>query len=222
MYSLSTRSHGSFFESLSKGRMSVTRPRHVFGTGTIFQCKSSLGNHLAGIGSDDVDTQDAIRLRIGQKLHQTIGIHVRFRSRVGGERERSNLVVDLGFFQFGFILSDPCDFGVRVHDRGNGVVVDVAVILGDEFDCCHGFFFCFVCEHGAECAITDDTNVRDFRSVLRVDDQAAAVVSLDADSFEVEARGVRATADGYEDHVGVELRTRTSVRIVSAAEVGRK
>ena len=93
-----------------------------------------------------------------------------------------------------------------VHDAGDGVVVDVAVAFGDVFDGGDGFFFGFVREHGAEGAVADYADVREFGAILFVDYEAAFVVEFEADVFETEAGGVGAAADGYEDDVGVELR----------------
>lgn len=94
---------------------------------------------------------------------------------------------------------------MRVHDGGNGVVVDVTVALFDKFDGRDTFFFGFVCEHGAECAVADDADVREFGAVLFVDYETAFVVDFEADVFETETGGVRATADSYKNDVRVEL-----------------
>ena len=93
-----------------------------------------------------------------------------------------------------------------VHDAGDGVVVDVAVAFGYVFDAGDGFFFGFVREHGAEGAVTDYADVRQFGPVLFVDYEAAFVVDFEADVFKAQAGGVRSATDGYEDDVGVELR----------------
>ena len=94
---------------------------------------------------------------------------------------------------------------MRVHDAGDGIVVDVAVALGDVFDAGDGFFFSFVCEHGAEGAVADDADVWQLGAVLLVDYEAAFVVDVEADVFEPEAGGVGPAADGYEDDVCVQL-----------------
>ena len=94
---------------------------------------------------------------------------------------------------------------MRIHDGGNGVVVDVAVALFDKFDGCDAFFFRFVCEHGAEGAVADYTNVRELGTVLFVDYETAFVVDFEADVFQTETGRVGAAANGYEDDVRVEL-----------------
>ena len=95
---------------------------------------------------------------------------------------------------------------MRVHDGGDGVVVDVAVALFHEFDGCYAFFFGFMCEHGAEGAVTDDANVRELGAILFVDYEAAFVVNFEADVFQTKAGGVGTAPDGYEDDVRIELR----------------
>ena len=94
---------------------------------------------------------------------------------------------------------------MRVHDGGDGVVVDVAVVFGQVFDSGDAFFFRLVCEHGAESAVADDADVGEFGAVFGVDDQAAAVVGFETDGFEAEAGGIGAAANGDEDDVCVEL-----------------
>lgn len=93
-----------------------------------------------------------------------------------------------------------------VHDAGDGAIVDVTVALFDIFDRGNGFFFGFVGEHGAECAIADNTDVGEFGAVLLVDYEAAFVVDFEANVFEAKAGGVWAAADGDEDDVCIELR----------------
>ena len=92
-----------------------------------------------------------------------------------------------------------------IHDRGNGAVVYMAMTFGDVFDRCDGLFFCFVSEHGAEGAVADDADVREFGAVLLVYDQTALVVDIEPNIFEAQAGGVGSAANGYQDDVGIEL-----------------
>lgn len=185
--------------------MRVTRPADILCARTVLQRKCTLRNHLSRIRSHNVNTQNAVRLRISQEFHQTVGIQIRLCSAVCAEGECSDLVLHAGFFQFCLVLADPGDFGVGVHDRGDGVVVNVAVVLCDEFNGCDGFFFSLVCEHRSECAIANHANVWDLGAVFGVDDKTAAVVGFDANVLEAEALCVRAAADGDEDDVCFEL-----------------
>ena len=92
-----------------------------------------------------------------------------------------------------------------VHYGGNGVVIDVAMTLGDKFDGCNSFFFRLVCEHRAESAVAYDADVGKLGAILFIYYEAAFVVDFEANVFEAKAGGVRAAADGYEDDVRVEL-----------------
>lgn len=87
----------------------------------------------------------------------------------------------------------------------------MAVVFGDEFDGCHGFFFGFVREHGAEGAVTDDADVWQAGAVFLVDHEAAAVVGFEADVLEAEASSVGAAADGDEADITVDLTGRVLV-----------
>lgn len=72
---------------------------------------------------------------------------------------------------------------MSVHDARDGIIIDVAVRFRDELDGSDGFFFGLVREHGSECAVADDADVRDFGAIFGVDDEAAAVVHFEADFF---------------------------------------
>ena len=94
---------------------------------------------------------------------------------------------------------------MRVHDAGDGAVVDMAIALFDVLNCCDGFFFGFVREHRAKGAVTNDADVGKFGAVLLVDYEAAFVVDFEADIFEAEASSIGAAADGDKDNICVEL-----------------
>ena len=94
---------------------------------------------------------------------------------------------------------------MRVHDRGDCVIVDVAVALFDKLNGRHAFLFGLVCKHGAEGAVTDDADVGQFGAILFIDYEAAFGIDFEADVFKTESGGVRTAAAGYEDAIGVEL-----------------
>ena len=185
--------------------MRVARPRHILTARTILHCQHTLRDHLTRRTSNDMDPQNPIRLRVRQELDHTIRVQVRLRSRVRTEGEAADIVLDAVLLQLLLVGADPRDFGVRVHNAGNAIVVDVAVALCDVFDAGDGFFFGFVREHGTEGAVADDADVGELGAELLVDDQASAVVGFNADVFETEAGGVGASADGDENDVGFEL-----------------
>lgn len=84
-----------------------------------------------------------------------------------------------------------------IHDRGDGIVVDMAVAAFDVLNGRDAFLLGFVRQHGPEGAVADDTDVRNLGAVLLIDNKAAFVVDIKTNVFETEARGVCAAADGY-------------------------
>ena len=168
MYRLRIRRHGRLLERFRQRRMRVTGPRHILAARPVLNRQHTLGDHLARIRPHDVDPQDPIRLRVRDELHQALGLQVRLGARVGGKGEGSQSVFDPLFLELRFVLAHPGYFRVRVHDRGDGAVIHVAVTFGDVFDGCDGFFFRLVGEHGAERAVTDNSDVRVFGTVLLI------------------------------------------------------
>lgn len=183
----------------------MARPANVLSASSVLQCKRSLCNHLTGVRTHNVDTQYPVGLSIGEELHHTLGVEVRLGTAVGAEGKGADLVLHALLLEFGFVLADPGNFRVGVHDGWDGIIVDVAVVLGDEFDGCHGFLFGLVCKHGAEGAVADHADVWDLGAVFRIDDQTAAVVGLEADVLKAEILRVGTTANGDENDVCVEL-----------------
>lgn len=208
--SLAVGGHGSLLESLGERGVSVAGTSDVLSRGTVLESKSALSNHLAGVRADNVHTEDTVSLSVGEELDETFRVGIGLGAGVGAEGERAGLVLDAGLLELGLVLADPGDFGVGVHDAGDGAVVDVAVVLGDVLDGGDGLLLSLVGKHGAECAVTDDADVRDLGAVLLVDHEAAAVVGLKTDLLEAETGGVGATADGDEADVSVELEENVS------------
>src|SRR5690349_2020081 len=84
---------------------------------------------------------------------------------------------------------------MRVHDAGNGAIVDVAEALGNVFNAGDGFFFGFVCEHGTKRTVADDSNVWDFGAVFPVDYKPPTLIELETDVFDAQTRSVRSSAN---------------------------
>ena len=198
--------HGSLLEGLGQGRVSVACAGNILARSTVFDGQSGLSNHLTSVGTDDVDTENAVGLSIGDELHLALSVEVGLGTRVGAEGEGTDAVLYASGLDLGLVLANPGDFGVGVHDAGDGAVVDVAVVLGDVLDGGNGLLLSLVGKHGAECAVTDDTDVRDLGAVLLVDHEAATVVGLETNVLEAETSGVGATADGDEADIRLELR----------------
>ena len=183
----------------------MARPPHILTTRPILNRQRRLRNHLSRIRPNNMHAEDPIRLRITHKLHHPLRIQISLRPRIRRKRERADAVLDILLLELDLVLPHPRHLRVRVHDGGDGVVVYMPVGLGEVLDGGDGFFFAFVCEHGAEGDVADGADVRDLGAVFVVDDDAAFAVELEADLVEAEVLGEGAAADGYEGYVGVEL-----------------
>lgn len=113
---LPIRSHRRLLERLCQRRMRMTRPPHILARRAILDSQDPLRNHLARIRSHDMNPQYPIGLRVRHKLHHAVRLQVRLRPRIRGKGESADFVLDALLFELGFVLSDPCDFGVGVHD----------------------------------------------------------------------------------------------------------
>jgi len=195
--------HGGLLESLGESGVSVAGTGNILAGGTVFDGKGGLSNHLTGTGSDDVDTENAVGLSIGNELDDTLSVEVGLGARVGAEGERADVVLDTGGLDLGLVLANPSDLGVGVHNAGDGGVVDVAVTSLNVLDGGDGLLLGLVGQHGAESAVTDDTHVGNLGAVLLVDDETATVVLLDSNVLEVQALSVGLAADGDKDNIGV-------------------
>jgi hypothetical protein len=156
----------------------VTRPGDVFTAGTILDGEGSFGDHLTSIRTKDVNTEDAVSLSISDKLDETFSFKVGLGTRVGAEWEVANAVLDAGSLDFSFVLANPGDFGMGVHDARDSSVVDVSVALLDVFDGGDSFFFGLVSEHRAKGAVTDHTDMGSSGAVLLVDHEPALLIDL--------------------------------------------
>lgn len=203
MDGLGVSCHGGFFEGFSQGWVGVAGTCDVFAACTVFNGQGSFSNHLTGVGADDVDTEDAVGLGISDEFDLTFRVEVGLCSGVGAEWEGSDSVFDAGSLDFGFVLANPGDFRVGIHDAGDSGVVNVPVALFDIFDGSDGLFFGLVGQHGTESAVTDNTDVRSLGAIFLVNHQSTLVVSLEANIFKTEAFGVWSTSNSDEDNVRI-------------------
>lgn len=196
--------HGSLLEGFGESGVGVASAGNVLGGSTVLDGEGGLSNHLTGTGADDVDTENAVGLGIGDELNKTLGVEVGLGAGVGAEGEGTDIVLDTGSLNLSLSLANPSDLGVGVHDAGDGSVVDVAVAGLDIFDGGNGLLLGLVGQHGTEGAVTNDTDVGKLRAVLLVDNQAATLILLDSNLLQVQAIGVGTTANSDQDNVGVQ------------------
>lgn len=93
-----------------------------------------------------------------------------------------------------------------VHYTRNSAVVDMSIPLADILDGRDALFLRLVRQHSTEGDVTDHTNVGDLSAVLLVDDDTAALVSLNSNVLKAETGGVGPAADSNEDNVGINLK----------------
>lgn len=70
-------------------------------------------------------TKNAVSVLLHNKLHKALHVLVSLRARVSEEGEFANLVLCAFGLEFLFILANPGNLGMCVHDRGDDGVVDV-------------------------------------------------------------------------------------------------
>lgn len=202
MDSLVVSSHGSLLESFRKSGVGMASTGNVLGRGTVLNGKSSLGDHLTSVGTNDVSTENAVGLLVRKNLDKALSVEVGLGTGVGNEGELTDVVGNTGSLELLLRLADPSDLGVGVHDGGNDVVVDVTVAVLDELDGSNTLLLGLVGEHGTKSDITNDSNVGLVGAELRVHDDATLVVNLNTDLVKTKASGVGATANGNEQDIG--------------------
>ncbi len=205
MNSFRVGGHRGLLEGLSKCGVGVACASNILARGTILQSQGSFSNHLTRAGANDVDSEQTIGLGVGKHLHHTVRVKVGLRPGVGAEGESADGVLGTGLLQVLLGLADPGDLGVRVHDRGDAAIVDVAITLLDELDSCDTLLLCLVRKHGAESGVSDAANVGELGTILRVNDDTSTVIKLKANVLEAQTSGVWATSNGNQDNVGIEL-----------------
>lgn len=204
MDGLGVGGHGGLLEGFGEGRVGVTRAGNVLARSTIFDGKSGLCDHLTGAGADDVHTENAVGLGIGDELDNTLSVEVGLSTRVGAEGEGTDAVLDAGFLDLALVLANPGDFGVGVHNARDGGVVDVAVTLLDVLDGGNGLLLSLVGKHGTESAVTDNTDVAGLGAVFLVDHQTAPVILLETGVLKSETLSVRSAADGDKNDISIQ------------------
>jgi hypothetical protein len=108
--------HACLLERLTQSGMGVAGSGQIFGTSSVFNGNDRLGNHFTRIRSNNVRSQNLVRLGTGQDLDETVGGTVGSCSTIGRERKVTLVVLDTRLLQFFFRLSDRRHFGVRVND----------------------------------------------------------------------------------------------------------
>src|SRR6185437_9464526 len=125
--------HGGFLDRLGQRRMRVAGAGDVLGGSAEFHGDDGFGDHVAGVGADEVHAEHAVGLGVGEDFHEAFGGLVHLGTAVGGHRKLADVVGDAGGFQFLFRFYDGGDFRIGVDHVWNGVVVYVAGLPDQNF-----------------------------------------------------------------------------------------
>ena len=185
--------------------MSEAGAGHVFGAAAVFHVRAGRGDHLGRALGDHLDAEELVGLGAGDDLDETRGAVGSDRAAVAGELELTDGDFDVLGLGFGFGEADAGDFGVGVDDARDDAVVHVALLAGEVLGDRDAFFFGLVREHRAGDDVTDGVDAGQVGLVVSVDDDAAALVELEAGLLGAEAGRVGLAADGDEDLVSGEF-----------------
>jgi hypothetical protein len=110
-------------------------PRNILRARTVLNGKNSLRDHLTCVRTDNMYTEQLVGFLLRYHLNLTFGVEVGLRTRVGREREFTDVVLDAGSLELLLILTDPRNLRVRVDNGWYGMVVDVTMAGLDELNC---------------------------------------------------------------------------------------
>lgn len=105
----------------------MASPSNIFRTCTVLNGKHTLSNHLTSVRTNNMDTKNLIRLLFRDEFHKTFSVQIGLGTRVGSEAEFADIVLDAFSLEVLLSTADPGNFRVCVNDRGNGIVIDVAM-----------------------------------------------------------------------------------------------
>ena len=133
----------------------MTGSRNILRRAAEFDNSHNLLNEISGIRTNNVATEDFVRLRIRQDFHEPVRIAVAPRPAIRHERKPTGFVRATCCFQFLFRFADGGDFRPGINDTRNGIVVDVARLPCEDFRDNNTFVFRFVGQHGPRDTIAD-------------------------------------------------------------------
>ena len=194
--------HCSFLEGLADGRVGKAGAGDIFGAAAVFHMSAGGGNHFRGALGDHLDAEKFVGLGAGDDLDETVSAVGSNRAAVAGEMELTDGDLDILGLGLGFGETDAGDFGVGVDDARDDGVVHVAMLTGEVLGDGNALVFGLVGEHGAGDDVTDGVDAWKVGLEMRVDDDAAAFIELEAGFLGAEAGRISLAANGDEDLVG--------------------
>lgn len=106
-------------------------------------------NELGGIGSQDVDSDEAVGRGFSDQFHKAVVVADTAGAGVGFEGKLGCFVGDVSLFSFFFGEADGSYFRMGIGNVRDGEVIDSGAMAGDEFSDGDPLFGGFMGEHGA-------------------------------------------------------------------------
>src|SRR5690554_4527248 len=186
-------------------RMRMTDTRQIFGRTGELHRHHGFTDQFGGIRAKDVNTKDAIGLRIRQNFHKALGRRHSYRATVGGERNLADAIVDIIRLELLFGFADPGNLGVGIDHPGYGVVITLSCLTSNDLGNHHALFHRLVSQHRSAHDITDGPNARQRRGAMRVHLDETTFVDLQPHAFGVQTVRVRHTSNRHDQTIGREL-----------------
>ncbi|EKE16659.1 MAG: hypothetical protein ACD_10C00868G0001 [uncultured bacterium] len=186
-------------------RMGVANTSQVFRSTTEFHRHDGFRNQFGGIGADNVHTKNAIGVLGCQHLDETGCIAHAQCATIGEEGNLAHLVGHAIGFELLLGFADPGDFRGGVDDPGNGVEIAMTGLTSHQLGNHDAFFVSLVRQHRSAHDVTDCPDTRQVGLAVTVNIDHAARIELEANRFGIQAIGIRHTANGDDQTIGIEL-----------------
>mmetsp|Transcript_1477 Transcript_1477/g.2686 ORF Transcript_1477/g.2686 Transcript_1477/m.2686 type:complete len:289 (-) Transcript_1477:760-1626(-) len=193
--------HTSLLKGLTECRMCMTSTSNIFRTGPIFNSQNTLSNHLSGIRSHNVHSQNLICFLIRQYFDKSIRACIGTCTGIGLERKRTLGIVNPSFFQFLLRFSNGCYLWIGINDSGNRIVIDMACKTSNSFHCGNTFFLGLVSKHRSINAITNGINVWNGSSKVIIYLNSSQAILLNTQFFQTETVCVGSTSSCNQNNI---------------------
>ena len=190
-----------FFEGFGEGRVSVAGAGEIGRCGAHFEGEGRFGNEFAGVGGDDMDAEEGSCFGIGDHLDEAEIVSSAAGAGVGFEGKLAGFDGEPHGFGFRFGEANGSHFRVCVDDAGDGNILDMGRLTGDNFCYGHSLFGGFMGQHRAVYDVSDGIDVGMGGAEVVVDLDESPLIGGDRESFKAEALGVGTSSDRDEDNV---------------------
>ena len=184
--------------------MRVAGAGHILGARAELHGDRDLSDQRAGIRPDDVRAQHAVRVLVGENLHEAVHLAHGARAAIRHEGELADLVARTARLQLLLGLADARHLGPGVDDARDDAVVHMAMLAGQHLGQRDAFLLGLVGQHRADDDIADRPDAGDVGREMRVGLHAAAFVQRDAGFREAEPLHIGAAADGQQHDISLQ------------------